>query len=104
MSTTITNPYSYSPGANITAEATADVTARRFVAISGSRTAAGNLAVAPAADGDRAFGVAAFVVLAVVVGASSAARALIAPADLGVGVGALVLGIGARCSVQKSSI
>ncbi|WP_348733475.1 capsid cement protein [uncultured Mycolicibacterium sp.] len=59
MSTTITNPYSYSPGANITAEATADVTARRFVAISGSRTAAGNLAVAPAADGDRAFGVAA---------------------------------------------
>ena len=59
MSTTITNPYSYSPGANITAEATAPVTARRFVKISGNRTAAGNLAVAPAAAGDRAFGVAA---------------------------------------------
>jgi uncharacterized protein DUF2190 len=59
MSTTITSAYSYSPGANIAAEATAAVTARRFVKISGNRTAAGNLAVAPAAAGDRAFGVAA---------------------------------------------
>jgi len=59
MSTTIANPYSYSPGANITAEATAPVTGRRFVKISGNRTAGGNLAVAPAAAGDRAFGVAA---------------------------------------------
>jgi len=59
MSTTIPNPYSYSPGANITGEVTAPVTARRFVKISGNRTAAGNLAVAPAAAGDRAFGVAA---------------------------------------------
>ena len=59
MSTTIANPYSYSPGANITAEATAPVLARRFVKIAGNRTAAGNLAVAPAAAGDRAFGVAA---------------------------------------------
>jgi len=59
MSTTTTNPYSYSPGANITAEATAAVTGRRFVKITGNRTAAGNLAVAPAAAGDRAFGVAA---------------------------------------------
>ena len=59
MSTTIGNPYTYSPGANITAEATAPVTARRFVKISGNRTAAGSLAVSPAAAGDRAFGVAA---------------------------------------------
>ncbi len=59
MSTTVTNPYSYSPGANISAEATADVTGRRFVKISGNRTAGGNLAVAPATAGSRAFGVAA---------------------------------------------
>ena len=59
MSTTINSAYSYSPGANITAEATAAVTGRRFVAISGSRTPAGNLAVAPVAAGSRAFGVAA---------------------------------------------
>jgi hypothetical protein len=59
MSTTITNPFSYTPGENITAEATAPVTARRVVKVSGNRTSAGNLAVAPAAAGDRGFGVAA---------------------------------------------
>ncbi|GFG64571.1 hypothetical protein MKUB_29160 [Mycobacterium kubicae] len=59
MSTTRINPYSYAPGANITGEATATISARKFVKISGNRTAAGNLAVAPAAAGDRAFGVAA---------------------------------------------
>lgn len=59
MSTTIASPYSYAPGANISAEATAAVTGRRFVAISGNRTPGGNLAVAPAGAGARAFGVAA---------------------------------------------
>lgn len=59
MSTTINSAYSYSPGANITAEATAAVAGRRFVKISGNRTAGGNLAVAPAAAGNRALGVAA---------------------------------------------
>ncbi len=47
MSTTITNASVYDPGANITAEATATVTARTFLAISGSRTSGGNIAVAP---------------------------------------------------------
>lgn len=60
MSTTIPNVYSYAPGANITGEATAAVTARTFVQISGNRTADGNLAVAPAAVGARALGVAAW--------------------------------------------
>lgn len=59
MSTTITNPYSYAPGENITAETTGAVVARRFVMISGNRTTRGNLAVTAAAAGDRAFGVAA---------------------------------------------
>lgn len=58
MSTTIRNPRVYAPGANITAEATAAITARRFVRISGNRAAAGNLSVAHASAGGRAFGVA----------------------------------------------
>lgn len=49
----------YAPGANISGQATAAVTVRRFVSISGNRTAGGgNLAIAPAAAGTRAFGVA----------------------------------------------
>ena len=59
MSTTITNPYSYAPGSDVTGEATGAVTARKFVKISGNRTPAGNLAIAQAAAGDRALGVAA---------------------------------------------
>jgi len=59
MSTTITSPFIYAPGENITAEATGTVAVRKFVKISGSRTGAGNLAVTAAAAGDRAFGVAA---------------------------------------------
>jgi hypothetical protein len=47
----------YAPGADITAEATATVTARRFVKISGNRTAGGNVAVDAAGAGDRVFGV-----------------------------------------------
>lgn len=58
MSTTITNPSVYDPGKDITAEATATVTARRFLTISGNRTAGGNVAVAPAAAGARTCGVA----------------------------------------------
>ena len=59
MSTTIgTNPSVYEPGQDITGAATAAVTARRFVKIAGNRSAAGNVAVTPAAAGDRAFGVA----------------------------------------------
>jgi hypothetical protein len=60
MSTTLTSPYSYEPGQRITAEATAAVTERLFVAVSGNRTTGGNIAVAPAAAGARAFGVAAY--------------------------------------------
>lgn len=58
MSTTIANPSVYDPGADITAQATAAVTARRFLAVSGNRTDGGNVAVAPAAAGVRACGVA----------------------------------------------
>src|SRR4051812_14984479 len=58
MSTTITNVRVYEPGRDVTAQATAAVTAKRFVAISGNRTAGGNLSVAPAAAAGRAFGVA----------------------------------------------
>lgn len=58
MSTTIANPSVYDPGKDITAEATAAVTARRFLAVSGNRTAGGNMAVAPAAAGSRTCGVA----------------------------------------------
>lgn len=58
MSTTIANPSVYDPGKDITAEATAAVTARRFLAVSGNRTAGGNMAAAPAAAGGRTCGVA----------------------------------------------
>lgn len=58
MSTTIANPSVYDPGKDITAEATAAVTARRFLAVSGNRTAGGNMAVALAAAGGRTCGVA----------------------------------------------
>ncbi|MHA7661849.1 capsid cement protein [Mycolicibacterium sp. HS_4_1] len=57
MSTTLPNPRVYAPGADVTAEATADITARRFVAISGNRTAGGNLSVAHATAAGRVFGV-----------------------------------------------
>jgi Uncharacterized conserved protein (DUF2190) len=60
VSTTITQPYSYEPGQRITAQATAAVTERTFLAPSGNRAASGNLSVAPAAAGARAFGVAAY--------------------------------------------
>jgi hypothetical protein len=59
MSVTVPNPSVYDPGADITAQATTAVVAQRFVAISGSRTTGGNVAVGPAAAGGRAFGVAA---------------------------------------------
>lgn len=55
----IPNPSVYAPGADITAQATTAVVAQRFVAISGNRTAGGNIAVAPATAAGRAFGVAA---------------------------------------------
>lgn len=58
MSTTITNPRVYAPGADVTAEASAAVTARRLVAISGNRASGGNLAVAHATAAGRIFGVA----------------------------------------------
>ena len=58
MSTILPNPRVYAPGADITAQATATVTARRFVAISGDRSADGNVSVAHATAGGRAFGVA----------------------------------------------
>ena len=60
MSTTLTQPYSYEPGHRITAIATAPVTERQFIAIAGNRDPGGNLAVAPAAAGARAFGVAGY--------------------------------------------
>lgn len=59
MSTVLPNPRVYSPGADVTAEATATVTARRFVAISGNRVAGGNLAAAHATAAGRVFGVSA---------------------------------------------
>lgn len=58
MSITLTNPSVYDPGANITAEASATVTARRFLAISGNRASGGNLSVAPATAAGRTCGVA----------------------------------------------
>lgn len=60
MSTTLTSPWAYEPGQRITAEASAAVTERYFVSISGNRGAGGNLTVGPAAAGARAFGVAAY--------------------------------------------
>lgn len=58
MSTVISNPSVYDPGADITGQATATVTAKRFLAISGNRTAGGNIAVAPATAAGRTCGVA----------------------------------------------
>ena len=58
MSTTLTHPRVYSPGMDITAEATASITARRLVAPSGNRTAGGNIAVATATAAGPALGVA----------------------------------------------
>lgn len=58
MSTTIANPSVYDPGATITGQATAAVTAKRFLAISGNRTAGGNISVATAAAAGRTCGVA----------------------------------------------
>lgn len=58
MSVTVPNPTVYSPGADVTAQATTPVVAQRFVAISGNRVN-GNVAVAPAAAAGRVFGVAA---------------------------------------------
>ncbi|OCB56134.1 DUF2190 domain-containing protein [Mycobacterium vulneris] len=47
----------YDPGRDITGRATAAVTGKRFLKISGNRTG-GNIAVAPCAAGDRSCGVA----------------------------------------------
>jgi hypothetical protein len=59
MSTTITtNVGIYAPGDNITGEATATITAKTFLAISGNRTSGGNIAVAPATAAGRIAGVA----------------------------------------------
>lgn len=59
MSTIIHNPSIYEPGQDITGHATAAITARRFVAISGNRAASGVISVAPAAAGGRICAVAA---------------------------------------------
>jgi hypothetical protein len=58
MSTPIPSVRLYEPGRDITAVATATVTAKRLVKISGDRAAGGNLSVAHADAGGRAFGVA----------------------------------------------
>jgi hypothetical protein len=59
MSTTITTGVGiYNPGANVTGEATATITAKTFLAISGNRTSGGNIAVAPATAAGRIAGVA----------------------------------------------
>jgi hypothetical protein len=61
MSTTITtNVGVYSPGRDITGEATAAITAKTFLAITGDRstTSGGNIAVAPATAAGRIVGVA----------------------------------------------
>lgn len=50
----------YDPGATITAQTTAIVTGKRCVGISGNRATDGNISVAHAAAGTRAFGVAAY--------------------------------------------
>lgn len=61
MSTTLTTPFVYAPGADLPGLATAPVTGRQFVAISGDRSAGtGNISVAPAAAGSRPIGVAAW--------------------------------------------
>lgn len=48
----------YEPGADITGRASANVTGKRFVKISGNRGAAGNVSVAHADAAGRIFGVA----------------------------------------------
>lgn len=58
MSTVLPNARVYAPGGDVTAQPTAAVTGRRFVAISGSRTSDGSLSVAHPTAGARAFGVA----------------------------------------------
>jgi hypothetical protein len=58
-STTIANPSVYSPGADITAEATGTIVARTCVSISGNRTSGGNVAVVTATAAGRIAGVAA---------------------------------------------
>jgi hypothetical protein len=61
MSTVLTTPRIYDPGQDITCVVTAPVTQRTFVAISPDRDAhSGNVSVAPATAGSRAFGVAAW--------------------------------------------
>lgn len=57
-STPLLNPSVYDPGADITAEATTDVTARTCLAISGNRASGGNIAVTTATAGGRIAGVA----------------------------------------------
>ncbi|SIK83288.1 DUF2190 family protein [Mycobacteroides abscessus] len=47
----------YEPGRDITGRATAAVTGKRFLKISGNRTATGNIAVAPADAASRVCGV-----------------------------------------------
>jgi hypothetical protein len=60
MSTILNNldVHIYEPGHNITAEATAPVSGKTFLGISGDRTMGGSLSVATAAAGGRVFGVA----------------------------------------------
>ncbi|NKY17528.1 capsid cement protein [Tsukamurella spumae] len=58
MSTPIRQPRVYAPGADVTAQATAAITARRLVFISANRASGGNLSVAHAPAGGRVFGVA----------------------------------------------
>ncbi len=61
MSTQLLTPFVYeAPAAEITCEATAAVTQRQLVAVSGNRSADGNVSVAPAGAGARALGVAAW--------------------------------------------
>lgn len=58
MSTPIRQPRVYAPGADVTAQATAAITARRLVFVSANRASGGNLSVAHATAGGRVFGVA----------------------------------------------
>jgi Uncharacterized conserved protein (DUF2190) len=59
VSTTITTGVGiYAPGDNISGEATATITAKTFLAVSGNRTSGGNIAVAPATAAGRVVGVA----------------------------------------------
>lgn len=60
MSTTLTSPYIFAPGADVSGVATADIIGETFVKISGNRDGNGSLSVAPAGAGDRALGVAAW--------------------------------------------